>query len=88
MLPEATGLSSNSTKMSLSLLPNAPSIVWTVCENLWAGALACNFVSSMQRSLGNKSGRVAAHWPHLINAAPANSNVWWTRCSHVCRKRP
>ena len=40
----------------------------------------CSISSSPQRSGGNRSWRVAAHWPHLMKAGPAQRNAAFARC--------
>lgn len=42
-----------------------------VCLKAWRGAPVCSDASTSHKSVGNMSGRVAAHWPHLMNAGPA-----------------
>ena len=50
-------------------------MVRSVCARLCAGALVCSFASSEHMSGGKMSARVAAHWPHFMNAGPASSSV-------------
>ena len=47
----------------------------SVCARLCAGAFVCSFASSAHMSGGNMSARVAAHWPHFMNAGPDSSSV-------------
>lgn len=48
-----------------------------VCEwdSQGARACACRCSRMAQKSGGNRSWRVAAHWPHLMNAGPAASST-------------
>lgn len=71
MLPLATGVSSKVSNSSEMRRPKAASTLLRVTLKEWAGALEWSWVSCSHMSLGNRSGRVAAHWPHLMNAAPA-----------------
>ena len=68
--PEATGSSSNSSNSWSIRHWKAASTAATLCSGLWEGALVCSFSSAAQRSWGKRSGRVEAHWPHLMKAGP------------------
>mmetsp|Transcript_18612 Transcript_18612/g.47159 ORF Transcript_18612/g.47159 Transcript_18612/m.47159 type:complete len:216 (-) Transcript_18612:697-1344(-) len=75
MLPLATGLSSNSSNSSSSGRWNAADTAARDAAALCAGADDCRRSSAAHRSGGNRSGRVDAHCPHLMNAGPARSSV-------------
>jgi hypothetical protein len=69
--PEATGSRSNSSKSWSMRHWNAASTAATLCSGLCEGAALCSRSSCEQRSCGKRSGRVEAHWPHLMKAGPA-----------------
>mmetsp|Transcript_30737 Transcript_30737/g.59306 ORF Transcript_30737/g.59306 Transcript_30737/m.59306 type:complete len:336 (-) Transcript_30737:1119-2126(-) len=74
-LPEAMGSMSNWSNSAPMGWPNAASITFTECAESCVAAFICSRVSATHTSPGNKSLRVAAHCPHLMNAGPAASRV-------------
>mmetsp|Transcript_34328 Transcript_34328/g.101984 ORF Transcript_34328/g.101984 Transcript_34328/m.101984 type:complete len:307 (+) Transcript_34328:802-1722(+) len=83
--PLATGAVSNVSNTSDSGIPNARSRIVFVCRNACAGACVCRCASDAHMSGGNRSCRVAAHWPHLMKNAPPVSNVRRSRYIHAGR---
>ena len=70
MLPDAMGLESKASKICSTGLPSSRWIWAWVWAQLCSGALACRTERAEQSSEGKMSGRVEAHWPHLMKAAP------------------
>mmetsp|Transcript_45749 Transcript_45749/g.115663 ORF Transcript_45749/g.115663 Transcript_45749/m.115663 type:complete len:328 (+) Transcript_45749:896-1879(+) len=88
MEPLATGASSKLSNSSASGAPKAPSTAATEKAALCAGACVCSVSSVAHMSGGNMSGRVAAHWPHLMNAGPARCSVPPSSPIHRSRPQP
>mmetsp|Transcript_16635 Transcript_16635/g.49758 ORF Transcript_16635/g.49758 Transcript_16635/m.49758 type:complete len:289 (+) Transcript_16635:677-1543(+) len=76
MLPLARGSRSKDMNRSSTGAPSEVATAASVCLYACAGAALCRCASSWQKSGGNTSARVAAHWPHLMKAGPATSSVF------------
>ena len=73
--PEATGSRSNVSKTVESGPPKAASTAATDAAAACRGASDCSLRSALVTCGGNRSPRVAAHWPHLMKAGPAAASV-------------
>ena len=85
--PDASARGSNRSKTASKGAPRACSTSRRLYANECSGARECSSPSSAQRRSGNMSGRTAAHWPHLMNAVPAEASARVTSQNHTRRRK-